>query len=306
MAQRLLKLAREVIVLMTYGKVPAILTAVLGLSLVAGGCATKKHVREAIAPVQNQVNDVQKQTQENHQAIGDLDRQVATADEKATDAGKRASAAADAAANANSAAMQARQQADSANSLAQQAQQGVSNVGSRLDTTVQNLDNYKLVATEQVFFRTGRSNLTKDDQAKLDAALQNLGTPKSMVVEVEGFADRTGDKAYNVELSRKRADAVVHYLAVEKSVPLRAIRVLGVGSEFPNADNKTRAARKENRRVDVKVYALDLTGTATGQSSLNQNPNQPYGSNQADRMRNQTTPANTPRPNDQTTPPPQQ
>src|SRR5690348_7156517 len=119
---------REVIVRMTQGKVAAILPAVLGLSLIAGGCATKKHVREAIAPVQNQVNDVQKQTQENHQAIGDLDRQVATADEKASDAGKRASAAADAAANANSAAAQARQQADSANALAQQAQQGVTSV----------------------------------------------------------------------------------------------------------------------------------------------------------------------------------
>ena len=292
---------------MTHGKIPAVFGAVVALSLIGGGCATKKHVREAIAPVQNQVNDVQKQTQENRQSIGDLDRQVATADEKAMDAGKRASAAADAAANANSAAVQARQQADSATSLAQQAQQGVSSVGSRLDTTLQNLDNYKLVATEQIFFRTGRSNLSKDDQSKIDTVLQNVGNTKNMVVEVEGFADRTGDKAYNAELSRKRAEAVVHYLAVEKNVPLRDIRQLGVGSDFPNADNRTRAARKENRRVDVKVYALDLTGTGQVQSSANQTGtvNQ---SNQADRMRNSNPnmPNSTPRPNDQTTPPPPQ
>jgi len=38
---------------------------------------------------------------------------------------------------------------------------------------------------------------------------------KNYVVEVQGYADRTGDKIYNRELSRRRADAVVHYLAVE-------------------------------------------------------------------------------------------
>lgn len=260
---------------MTHGKVPGALGAVVALSLLAGGCATKKHVREAIAPVQNQVNDVQKQGQENKQSIGDLDRQVATADEKATDAGKKASAAGDAASQANSAATQARQQADSANSLAQQAQQGVSRVDKSVQTLGQNLDNYKLVATEQVFFRSGRSNLSKDDTAKLDNVAQNVGNTKSYIVEVEGFADHTGPKALNAELGRKRADAVVHYLAVEKNIPLRDIRMLGVGSDFPNADNKTRAARKENRRVDVKVYALDLTGT--GQQA-----------SQADRMRTTT------------------
>ena len=44
--------------------------------------------------------------------------------------------------------------------------------------------------------------------------------------------------------------------------PLRSIRELGVGSDFPDADNKTREARKENRRVDVKIYSLDVSGQA--------------------------------------------
>src|SRR5260370_34295755 len=68
---------------------PAFLGAFIVLSLVSVGCATKKHVREAIAPVQNQVNQtqsqvstLQKQTDENKQSIGDLDRQGATAADK--------------------------------------------------------------------------------------------------------------------------------------------------------------------------------------------------------------------------------
>jgi outer membrane protein OmpA-like peptidoglycan-associated protein len=242
------------------------------LPLVSVGCATKKHVREAIAPVQDQLNQTQSQvsavgknTDENKQAIGDLDRQVSSADEKAVDAGKRAAAAADAAAQANSAAMQAGQRADAADSVAQQAQQGVT----QLDQWFNNIDNYKLLASQQVYFGLNRSTMPKDEQAKLDEALQKIADVKNYIVEVEGFADRTGDSAYNRELSRKRADAVVHYLAVEHDIPLRSIRQLGAGADFPDADNKTRAARKENRRVDVRIYTLDLGGDT---ASVTANP----------------------------------
>jgi outer membrane protein OmpA-like peptidoglycan-associated protein len=251
---------------MSLRNTPAFVGALTILSLASVGCATKKHVREAIAPVQNQANQtqaqvgtLQKTTEENQkktdQAIGDLDRQVATADEKATDAGKKAAEAAAAAAQANSAAAAAAQSAQAANTLAQQT-------GTKLDTTISNLDNYKLISTAPIYFKLGRSNLGKDEQAKLDDAIQKLSSMKGYVIEVEGFADRTGDVAYNRELSRKRADAVVHYLAVEHNVPLRSIRELGVGSDFPDANNKTRDDRKANRRVDVKIYMLDITGQA--------------------------------------------
>jgi outer membrane protein OmpA-like peptidoglycan-associated protein len=249
---------------------PAVVGALTVLSVLSVGCATKKHVREAIAPVQNQVNQtqaqvntLQKSNDENKQAIGDLDRQVATADEKATDAGRKAAEAAASAAQANSAAAAAAQQAQSANALAQQT-------GAKLDTTIQNLDNYKLISTAPIYFGFGKSNLSKDEQAKLDDAVQKLTAMKGYVVEVEGFADRTGNVAYNRDLSRKRADAVVHYLAVEHNIPLRSIRELGVGSDFPDATNKTREDRKENRRVDVKIYQLDVTGQA--QSAANTAP----------------------------------
>jgi outer membrane protein OmpA-like peptidoglycan-associated protein len=261
---------------MKTGKVPAVLGAVLAAALTTGGCATKKHVRQAIAPVQQQVNDIDKRTNENKTAIGDLDRTVATVDEKATDAGKRASQAADAAAAANRAATEAGQRADAANNAATQAQQAAGRVDSRLDRSLQNLNNYRLVDTKQVFFRVGQSTLDQQARAELDNALMALGNTHNFVIEVEGFADRTGSKALNLELSRRRADSVVHYLTVEHNVPLRDIRTIGVGAEFPNAENKTRADRKNNRRVDVKIYGLDINGTgqsaATSQSS-NQSPN---------------------------------
>jgi len=248
---------------MITSKVQAMLATAAIVSLGSWGCATKKHVREAIAPVQQQVNDVQKQTADNKTSIGDLDRQVATADEKATDAGRRASDAAKAASDANNAAQQAQQRADSANTLAQQ----VNSRADRLEQNFSNLDNYSLVNTQQVFFKVGQSTLSKDAKDQLDTAVASMTNPHNIIIEVEGFTDRTGGKAYNLELARRRADAVVRYLTVEKNIPLREVRQLGVGSDFPNATNKTRAERKENRRVDVKVYALNLSGTGAATSS---------------------------------------
>jgi outer membrane protein OmpA-like peptidoglycan-associated protein len=250
---------------------PVLVGALTAVSVLSVGCATKKHVREAIAPVQQQANQTQAQLgtlqkdtndykAKTDQSIGDLDRQVATADEKATDAGKKAAEAAASAAQANTAAAAAAQQAQAANTLAQQT-------GTKLDTTIHNLDNYKLISTAPIYFGFGKSILSKDEQAKLDDAVQKLQSMQAYVVEVEGFADRTGNIAYNRDLSRKRADAVVHYLAVEHNIPLRSIRELGVGSDFPDANNKTREDRKENRRVDVKIYMLDVTGQAQSASN---------------------------------------
>ena len=225
------------------------------LSLATWGCATKKHVREAIAPVQQQVNQVQKDTEANKAAIGDLDRQVATAAENATDAARKAQAASDAAAQANGAAQQAANLAGHAAVTAEQALMTANQVSQQL----QNLDNYTLSQTKRVYFRVDQSTLSKEAKAQLDEAIASSSDMRNYVIEIEGFADRTGAKVHNLELARCRADAVVHYMTVEKGVPLRNLRVLGVGSDFPNAANHTRAQRKENRRVDVKIYALNLS-----------------------------------------------
>jgi len=242
---------------------PVLLGALATFSLFTGACATKKHVREAVAPVQNQVNEVGKKTDQNTTSIGDLDRNVAKVDEKAMEADRKAGAAGDAARQAGQAASQAQQTATGAQTLAQQSIEKVGKVETatnNLMNTVNNLDNFKLQTTEKVYFKVNRSELTKDEKEKLDQAVNNVQNAKNYVIEVEGYTDRTGAKSMNLDLSKRRADAVVRYLTVEKNIPLRKIHEVGVGADFPNAVNKTRADRQENRRVDVKIYTLNNTG----------------------------------------------
>ncbi len=244
---------------------PAIVGCVVALSLTTGCLATRKHVRNTVAPIQQQVNDVQKKTADNTTAIGDLDRNVARVDEKAMEADRKATAAGQAADKAMQAAGEAQRAADEDNKLAQQGIAKAGTVDTRVTNLVNNLDNYKLMTTEKVYFAFNRFDLTKDEKAKLDQAIQNLQNAKNYVIEVAGYTDKTGNRDYNLDLSRRRADAVVRYLTIDHQIPLRKIHDVGAGADFPDADNKTREARKENRRVDVKVYTFN--GETTGQSS---------------------------------------
>jgi OOP family OmpA-OmpF porin len=238
---------------------PSVITgAALLFVFGATGCATKKHVRGVVAPVEARVAASEKKSADQAAAIGELEVGLSKADERAMDADRKAVAAGQEAAKAGEAAKAAQMRADNAQARADNAHQIGEQNRSRLGEVVENIDNYQLVTTESVLFPLNRANLTQEGKAQLDAAVANIKNAKNYQLEVQGFTDRTGSVSTNLALSQKRADAVVRYLTVEHQIPLRKISVLGIGEDAPLADNKTRAGRKQNRRVELKVYALDL------------------------------------------------
>jgi outer membrane protein OmpA-like peptidoglycan-associated protein len=212
---------------------------------------------------------VERRTAEQAAALGDVENNVSRVDERAMEADKKAAAA-------GQAAQQAQQSANTAQGRADQAHQMADQTRSRLTDVVGNLDNYQHVTTESIFFALNKFKLTDEEIQKLDAAVAKLQGNNNYVLEIQGFTDATGSAQKNLELSRKRADEVVRYLTVKHNVPLRRIHVLGIGEDVPNADNSTREARQQNRRVDVNVYARALEGSGTAstttanQSSVNQ------------------------------------
>jgi outer membrane protein OmpA-like peptidoglycan-associated protein len=240
--------------------------AVLGLAavfaaLTSVGCATKKYVRETIAPVQTKVADIEKKDAAQDSAIADLGKGVSRADERAQGADSKAGDAAREAARANDQAALASKQAGAAQSTADkgvaQATQAERSVGT-LGNRVENMDNFKLASTEAVLFGLGKSELSEEAEAQLDAFAAKAAPMKHYIVEVQGFTDSTGAPAANIELSRRRAAAVVRYLTLDKKIPLFRVNTIGYGKASPAADNKTRDGRKQNRRVEVKLFAPDL------------------------------------------------
>jgi outer membrane protein OmpA-like peptidoglycan-associated protein len=129
--------------------------------------------------------------------------------------------------------------------------------------TVNSLDNPQTVKTEIVLFGVNRATLTEDDKAQLDPLEQTVANLKFYSVNVTGYTDRSGSASHNLDLSRRRADAVVRYLTENEKIPLERIHILGYGEEMPAADNKSRDGRKQNRRVEVKVLAPQTTAQAS-------------------------------------------
>jgi OmpA-OmpF porin, OOP family len=91
------------------------------------------------------------------------------------------------------------------------------------------------------------------DSAKLSAEAKAPGA-KNYTVEVQGFTDTTGKFEYNLDLSQRRSEAVVQYLAVKHNVPLRRMTTpMGYGETKAVAAEKTKEGRAQNRRVEVRI-----------------------------------------------------
>jgi len=82
---------------------------------------------------------------------------------------------------------------------------------------------------------------------------QLKANPNGAYIEVEGYTDNVGPKAFNEKLGMDRAEAVKRYLYEEHQIPLHRINVISYGPDKPVAPNNTKAGRAKNRRVVIKV-----------------------------------------------------
>ena len=152
--------------------------------------------------------------------------------------------------------------AASAASQAEQVGQQATQRATELDGRLSALDNYNMVAEGSVLFDFGKHELNDAAKQSLDEMAARVQPFKRFAIEIHGFTDQVGAPQYNFELSQQRANSVLRYLTMQHKVPLHRISILGAGEETPVADNKTRDGRKQNRRVEVRVYTADeaLTG----------------------------------------------
>lgn len=226
----------------------------LAATLLTGGCATKKYVRDTTAPIQAKVDQVGEETTKNGQQVQqtrtDLTANINGVDERAQSG---VSAAKEQAMTAQNSAQSAMSKASEASDLANRDSEEIKS----LRQVVANLDDYKQVGDLTIPFAFNKYTLTNKDREDLDNMVANASKNKRYFVAVEGFTDRIGTRQYNEVLSRKRADAVTEYLVAKHDIPIYRIHMIGLGQEKPVDDGHTRAARAKNRRVEIKIFSAD-------------------------------------------------
>jgi outer membrane protein OmpA-like peptidoglycan-associated protein len=126
------------------------------------------------------------------------------------------------------------------------------------DTLRRQLENLQLRQTESgvvvtlgdVLFESGQTELREEAMASLVEVVDLLQSEPDKNIRIEGHTDSVGDANTNLEISQKRADAVLTAL-VSLGVDASRVTTQGMGEDFPIASNDTDEGRAQNRRVDV-------------------------------------------------------
>jgi peptidoglycan-associated lipoprotein len=110
-----------------------------------------------------------------------------------------------------------------------------------------------------VNFAFDQAMVRDQDRAALGRFAQVVGRYyQGSLITVEGFADPAGSAQYNLELSRRRADAVKGYL-VSQGIPEQSVKTVGYGKSrlvVPGA-SRDQSGAESNRRV---VFVVESKG----------------------------------------------
>ena len=106
-----------------------------------------------------------------------------------------------------------------------------------------------------VTFAVDSTTISPTFQNTLDQIAGSLQQYPDSLVDVYGHTDSTGSDSYNLDLSKRRADAVARYM-MTRGVSSARIQTLGYGEQYPVADNGTAEGRSLNRRVEIKITPI--------------------------------------------------
>ena len=196
-------------------------TWMIGAALVAAfavtGCATEKYVNTHVAAVDEKITNTQSTADQQKARIAEHDAMMARLDRTTREALQRAEAA---------------------GKLAE---------GKFLFNVTLQDDGFK--------FGFDKYQLSDDEKAKLmDFASKLKSDNRNVYIEIQGHTDSVGTADYNMTLGENRAEAVRLFLN-QQGVALNRMDTISYGKTAPIADNKTKAGRAQNRRVNLVVMA---------------------------------------------------
>ena len=116
----------------------------------------------------------------------------------------------------------------------------------------QDISTKKVCAFNDIRFDFDKASIRPESENYLDKFITILTKFSSLHLSIIGHTDNIGDSHYNLQLSKRRAEAVAKYFIENGIDPVR-LRCYGYGSRQPLTDNSTPDARAMNRRVEFDI-----------------------------------------------------
>ena len=108
----------------------------------------------------------------------------------------------------------------------------------------------RIQINSDILFEFDKSTLLTKAFPKIDEVYEQLNANPSISAEIQGHTDNIGSTIYNLELSKRRANAVQNYL-LKKGITPDRLSAIGFGSEQPIESNDSVEGRQKNRRVEI-------------------------------------------------------
>ena len=111
------------------------------------------------------------------------------------------------------------------------------------------------ITAYRIEFEFDSANIKMSSKETLKELAEYLSLPpvfKRLIVE--GHTDSVGSQVYNQSLSEKRARSVREYLVKQAGLDGKKIEAVGFGESKPVASNANFQGRKQNRRVDLRIF----------------------------------------------------
>jgi len=106
-----------------------------------------------------------------------------------------------------------------------------------------------------VTFDTNSTEIKPGLMSEINRIADVLKQYPNTLVRVDGHTDSQGSNEYNMDLSRRRANAV-KTLLFQRGIAESRIDSVGFGETLPVATNNTEAGRQKNRRVEIRIAPI--------------------------------------------------
>lgn len=120
------------------------------------------------------------------------------------------------------------------------------------DLNAKKTDRGMVVTLGDVLFDTGQSQVLASGRSNIAKLADFFKRNPERTASIEGYTDDVGVPSVNLELSQRRANAVMTAL-IGLGVPADRLSTLAHGEDMPTADNATAAGRQMNRRVEIVI-----------------------------------------------------